>query len=120
MSIAEGDFSFISNNSERAMLEDAYRVCNSLEGCWEYLARQDVPPPGEGFIFSRDPFLKNIGNFIDQDGKIGHSALTYGFTMRQMEFIAKKGWDAFVSLKRNTPVSSQPQPLPKQQILTSQ
>jgi hypothetical protein len=118
MSIAEGDFSFIASEIQRAMLEDAYRVCNSVEGCWEYLARQDVPPPGEGFIYTRDPFLMKIGNLVDADGKIGHSALTYGFTMRQMEFIAKNGWEAFVSLKLNTSLPSQP--LLKQQILATQ
>lgn len=97
--ITRGDFSFILRDSERVMLEDAFQVISTTEGAWEYLARPDIPDPNCGFMFTRDPFLLKLGNQIDRDGKIGHSGSTYGCTMRQMEYIAKHGWDVFVEMK---------------------
>jgi len=32
----------------------------------------------------------------------GHSGVSYAWTMRQMEYIAKNGWDAFAKLRTPT------------------
>ena len=96
---ARGDFSFIKRDSERAMLEDAFQVISETEGAWDYLVQKGVPDPNSGFMFSRDSFLMKLGEKVDRHGKIGHSGATYGCTMREMERIAKKGWDTYVSEK---------------------
>jgi hypothetical protein len=92
-----GDFSFIKSAPRRLMFEDAFQVLESIPNAWTYLSQSNVPDHQTGFMFSSDAFLKEIGNQIDKDGKIGHSGSSYGATMRVMEFIAKHGWDAFVT-----------------------
>ena len=101
MSYARGDFSFLPDqlSHEKRMLEDAWAAMESVEGSWTYLATPDVPEKESGFMFSRDPFLAKVSENIDKNGVIGHSGASYGWTMRQMESIAKDGWDAYVTLR---------------------
>lgn len=98
MSIPRGSFQFVKSQSERKMLEDAFQAMERVQGSWEYLARPDVPSKDTGFMFSKDSTITLISNEVDKNGEIGHSGSSYGWTMRQMEFIAKNGWDAYVSL----------------------
>ena len=91
-----GDFSFVTRQMERAMLQDAYDGISRVENGWSYLSRPDVPSKDTGFMFSRDAIVNRISEEIDKDGKIGHSGASYGWVMRQMECIAKQGWDAYV------------------------
>ncbi len=104
MSYTRGDFSFLpeSLSHEKNMLEDAWAAMEAVEGSWDYLARPEVPDKESGFMFSRDPMITKIGNLVDKNGKIGHSGSSYGWTMRQMEFIAKHGFDAYVTLRVTT------------------
>jgi hypothetical protein len=100
MSYTRGDFSFLNSKSEIPMLEDAFAAMGRVEGSWEYLARPEVPDKETGFMFTRDEMVNKIGNEIDKAGRIGHSGSSYGWTMRQMEYIAKNGWDAYVTLRQ--------------------
>lgn len=104
MSYTRGDFSFLPEKlaHEKRMLEDAFAAMNSVEGSWDYLAQPSVPDPDKGFMFSRDPFLSKISEQVDKNGTIGHSGASYGWTMRQMEYIAKNGFDAYVKLRLDT------------------
>jgi hypothetical protein len=101
MSYTRGDFSFLPERlaHEKRMLEDAWSAMESVEGSWDYLARPSVPEDGSGFMFSRDPFISQISSHVDKKGAIGHSGSSYGWTMRQMESIAKNGWDNYVTLR---------------------
>lgn len=91
--MSEGDFSSLSiGDWERTMLEDAYKAVTKAKR-WDFLRRTDVPGP-KGFMFSEWPQMKDIDSFMEYGG---HSGATYGMTMREMEFIAKKGWDAFAA-----------------------
>lgn len=101
MSYNRGDFSFLpkKNSSEILMLNDAFQAMERVEGSWDYLKRPDVPEKNDGFMFSKDPFISKISSEVDKDGAIGHSGSSYGWTMRQIEYIAKNGWDAFVNLR---------------------
>ncbi len=96
-SYSAGDFSFITRDSERKMLADAFNGISRVEGGWQYLSRPDVPKKDSGFMFNRDPIINHISQEIDKDNLIGHSGYTYSWTMRQMEFIAKNGWHAYVT-----------------------
>ena len=89
----EGDFNSLSiSDWERTMLEDAYKAVTKAKR-WDFLRRPDVPGP-DGFMFSNWPQMKDIDSFMEYGG---HSGASYGMTMREMEFIAKKGWDAFAA-----------------------
>jgi hypothetical protein len=50
----------------------------------------------QGFMFSDAPELRDIDLHMKYDG---HSGASYGWTMRNMEHIAKNGWDSYVKLK---------------------
>jgi len=96
MSYIRGDFSFMTEDHERRMVEDAFQAMEKVEGSWAYLSRPEVPEKDTGFMFSRDPIVRQISEEVDKNSQIGHSGSSYGWTMRQIEFIAKHGWDDYV------------------------
>ncbi len=101
MSVTPGDFSFITDSHEVAMLDSAYKAVSSVDGAWDFLKTYS-PPENEGFMFVRNaPYkLTQIERAIlDADG--GHSGSSYGFVMRAMEYIAKNGWDGYIDLRTN-------------------
>ena len=96
---ARGDFASehcISEHS-REMLTDAYRAVDSAPNGWTVLARPDVPGK-DGFMFSTytDPLVKETMNTINKNIFSGHSGASYGWAMRNMESIAKYGWDHLI------------------------
>lgn len=72
------------------MLQDADAAITQCE-LWGWL-RDYTPEDGKGFMFSEHPNLTRINNAMKYGG---HSGSSYGWTMRQMEYIAKHGWDLF-------------------------
>lgn len=86
----EVDFSFIRDNATRYFVEDAYKAVSSIEGAWDFL-KSYTPAENNGFMFSSDPMLDKIGAKLDQ----AHSGASYGYTMRQMEYIAKNGLEVY-------------------------
>jgi len=95
-----GDFdSIVSMDSmSKDMLKGAYAAVSKVDGAWDFLARYS-PPENQGFMFVNPvpPELQKIQDAIlDADG--GHSGASYGWTLRQIEYIAKNGWPAFVDL----------------------
>lgn len=106
VSYTMGDFGFLKNEQERRMLVDAFKAMQAVDGSWTYLAQRDVPEQSQGFMFSRDPLITKIGNEVDKDGTIGHSGMSYAWTMRQIEYIAKNGWAEYIKLRtENTQTS---------------
>lgn len=101
MSVTPGDFSFITDSHEVAMLDSAYKAVSSVDGAWNFLKTYS-PPENEGFMFVRNaPYkLTQIEHAI-LDADSGHSGSSYGFVMRAMEYIAKNGWDGYVELRTN-------------------
>jgi hypothetical protein len=101
MSYARGNFSFLPAklSHEKQMLEDAFAAMEKVEGSWDYLANKTVPEKDTGFMFSRDTMIKKISDEVDKDGKIGHSGSSFGWTMREMEYIAKNGWTVYVHIR---------------------
>lgn len=88
-----GDFSFIRDATTRMFLHDAYQAVG-LADAWTYL-RDESPPADRGFMFSTTPTTEKIQKFMRHAEE--HSGASYGITMRQMEKIAKRGWETFVS-----------------------
>lgn len=91
---ARGDFSFIQDKGTRLMLEEAYETVEKL-GAWEELKSNDVPGEG-GYMFSTHPVVNKIAKACPDT--VGHSGSSWGWTMRQIDFIAKGGWDAYVTI----------------------
>jgi hypothetical protein len=91
----EGDFSVLLGNngfSESSIkyLQDAYDAITRL-GLWKELSEFT---PNDGFMFSSSPFLGKIRS--EMKFMTEHSGSSYGWTMRQMEFIAKNDWNKYI------------------------
>jgi len=78
------------------MLQDADNAITEC-GLWNWLTEY-TPEDGKGFMFSSHPNLDRINNAMKYSG---HSGSSYGWTMRQMEYIAKHGWELFQFTKQN-------------------
>lgn len=87
-----GDFSFLGERSfERPMLADAYQAVTAA-GLWDFF-KLEAPPEDKGYMFWDSPELKRVEQhmkLLDQ-----HSGASYGWTMRNMQAIARDGWDSY-------------------------
>jgi len=93
-------FSFVKNSMTAMMLEDAHGAITKA-GAWDYMKTD----PGEGgYMFTRNETLDAINVHIDTDNCIGHSGSSYGWTMRQMQYIAINGLEEYEKrYKKNNP-----------------
>jgi hypothetical protein len=66
----------------RMMVKDAYDVAVSLE----LLDEIKNINPERGFMFTSSPIIDKISKNLKYDG---HSGCSFGWTMRQLEYIAK-------------------------------
>ena len=103
------DFSFIRCEYSREMLESAFDAVDSVPNGWDAL----LPEPDNGFMFSPRPegsVLRQIDRAILERFD-GHSGASYGCTMRNMQGIARLGWDDYVRfyLNRNEQPTQQTQ-----------
>jgi hypothetical protein len=95
-----GEFMYVESLN-RKMLTTAYQAINLLE-LWDMI-KED---PGEsGFAFSSDKRISKIYNKIEELGYGGHSGISFGFTLRTMQLIAKEGEEKYRLdwIRRNTP-----------------
>lgn len=79
---------------ELVMLKDAYTAITTT-GMWSWFAGH-IPAEGEGFMFNTHPNMKIIEQAMKYES---HSGFSYAWTMRQMEFIAKGGWENYLVLR---------------------
>jgi len=89
-SFQPGDFSFIRDVSSREMAQDVYKAVQAAEA-WDLM--KEEPEAGKGYMFSSDPRYKVVQDKMEY---MGHSGSSYGWTMRQAQFIAQKGWAEYV------------------------
>jgi hypothetical protein len=87
------NFDFIRDENSREMVADGYAAVAKAEA-WDLMKKE---PGSGGFMYSNDESYKVIHKYMDYRG---HSGSSYGWTMRQLQFIAQKGWDAYVALWR--------------------
>ena len=85
-----GDFSFVNDNLERTVYEDAWKTVNKLDVI-NYLKNKDINEPW--MFINNDTALMIINNLEMKDY---HSGCSLALTMRAMEYIAKYGWNDFV------------------------
>lgn len=86
------DFSFISDESTRFFVEDAYKAVDSTPGAWDVLRTWE---PENGFMFSHHSVIHAVSKKLDG----GHSGASYGFTMRHMQLLAKVGIEKYRSMQ---------------------
>jgi hypothetical protein len=87
------DWSFAKQDN--SILSSAYNVIQQNEA-WNLLRNFKE----ESFMFSRDIVINNLMTKINNAYGGGHSGSSMGYTMRQMEYIANNGFDAYLILRR--------------------
>jgi hypothetical protein len=80
---------------EATLLADAYQAVTQV-GMWDYL-RLESTPGKDGFMLSTDIELAAISAAMTYQG---HSGASYAWTLRQMEAVAKGGWEAYANRVR--------------------
>jgi hypothetical protein len=95
-SFVEGEFKYIQDKRCREMLRTAHKAISLLE-LWNFVSK-----PIESFTWSNDNRVTAIYDKIEELGYTGHSGASFGYTLREMQFIAKYGEREFRSqyLKR--------------------
>jgi hypothetical protein len=76
------------------MVLSAIQAIDMLEA-WDELASYS-PPVDKGFMFDNSDFINKINSKIAELYD-GHSGSSYGWTMRQIEYIAKNGAENYVA-----------------------
>lgn len=82
----------------KVMIASAVDAVDQLEA-WSQLASYS-PPVNSGFMFDTSPLVNRVTNKICELND-NHSGSSMGWTMRQIEFIAKNGVDAYIQLAEN-------------------
>ncbi len=87
-------FDFINIDQDREFLKSAHQCISNCE-LWSWLNTY-IPPPNTGFMFSDAPEMKQIKELMAENPiNSNHSGSSFGLIMRQMEYIAKNGYDHF-------------------------
>ena len=89
--ITDAEFNTISDEHSRFMLKNAHQAITLTEH-WDYMKTFS----DQSFMFSSNPAVSAITKKMSQLGYDGHSGSSFGWTMRQMEFLAKNGKQAFL------------------------
>ena len=87
-----GDFSFVTDSMWREVLTHDYK-CITPE-CWEALRKHDITA---SFMWETHG---RIWDLIRKDMWDGHSGSSMALSLREMESIAKNGWDDYVLKKK--------------------
>ena len=108
--VRDCDLSYLNDDHSADMVRDGMRAIlragESPEvkpkeiNVWKYLSEYS-PPSGRGFMFSGGD--DNIVSLVQNHMETGHSGCSMGWTMRNIEFIAKNGLPAhrLMFLNRN-------------------
>ena len=87
--LGNGQFEYVQDTHSREMLVNAWQAITSTE-LWDF-----VKLVTDTFMFSSDPRINIIGNKMVELGYGGHSGSSFGWTMRNMQFIAKHGEEEY-------------------------
>lgn len=93
---AFNDFSFMEDIQAINMIQDALHAVELVPGGMEEIKKD---PGSRGFMFSTaSDIRKRIDEELSKTETGGlHSGSSYGWTMRQVQAIARLGWDEYVS-----------------------
>ena len=85
-----GEFLYITDLNVRAMLQNGWKTINHLE-LWEYMKN-----PTDSYMFSSDLEISHIRSQLETFGYNYHSGCSFGWTMRQLQYIAQYGEVSFM------------------------
>ena len=99
MNFQSSDFDFIDCSMTRRCIENG---CWAMDqsGLWDWLKNYEVNP-SHGFMFSTASEIITICDFMDHQNApalINHSGASFGITMRNLDYIAKNGFEAYKTL----------------------
>jgi hypothetical protein len=80
-----GQFLYIKSDTYREMLQNAWTAITQLE-LWDYMKRDT-----ESYMLSCDKEIDIITKKMETLGYDGHSGSSFGWTLRQMQYIAQYG-----------------------------
>ena len=84
-------FDFVRNKMEKTVLHDAYEAVNDMN-LWDYLKENTF----ETFTYYDGPHKQLHQELLEKADKNNmHSGSSYGITMRNMEQIAKQGFEVW-------------------------
>ena len=96
--VRDCDLSYLNDKHSADMIKDGMRAIVRVGempniktkeiNVWKYLSEYS-PPADRGFMFSGGD--DNIVSLVQNQMEIGHSGCSMGWTMRNIEFIAKNG-----------------------------
>ena len=90
--IIPGQFDYITNESDRLMLTNAWEAITLTE-TWDFIKNNQ-----ESFMFINNPLIKIISQTMFELGYDLHTEASFGCTMRVMKFIAINGDNKFKTL----------------------
>ena len=94
MYYGNGEFDFVKDKSLKEFLKSAHKAMSLCE-LWDWM-RIYTPPPDRGFMWNKPPELDRIDKQMWKDPiNSDHSGSSYGFIMREMEYIAKNGYEKY-------------------------
>ena len=91
--ITDAEFNTIFDEHSRFMLKNAHQAI-SLTESWDFM--RTFSEQQSSFMFSNSPIVSDIMKKMSELGYDGHSGCSFAWTMRQMEFLAKNGKDAYL------------------------
>jgi hypothetical protein len=87
--VAIENFDFIEDKNERKMIENAWRAITETN-MWEFVAQKI-----DSFMFTKDSRVDLISKKMEELGYKGHSGVSFGCTMRKMQYLAQNGEEKF-------------------------
>ena len=84
-----GEFEYVKTMSTRIMLKNAYQAITQTE-TWGFI-NQDI----KCFMFSTTPEIRSISEKMIKLGYRGHSRGSFGWTMREMQYIVRNGEEEY-------------------------
>jgi hypothetical protein len=89
--ITDAEFNIIADEHDRFMLKNAHQAITAAEA-WDFMRTFS----DQSFMFSSSPIVSDIMKKMSELGYDGHSGCSFGWTMRQMEFLAKNGKEVYL------------------------
>jgi hypothetical protein len=86
----KGQFLYIQNKHNRKMLINAWNAITQLE-LWDYMKKDKI-----SYMLSNDSEIHRISVKMEELGYGGHSGCSFGWTMRQMQRIARLGEEHYM------------------------
>ena len=93
--IGDGNMEYIKNQNTRDMSTNAWKAI-TLSNNWDFVA-QDI----DSFMWSNDPRINEISEKMIEFGYNDHSGNSFGYTMRNMQYLIRNGEDEFKKLFDN-------------------